>query len=187
MEFNDHSRFEGRHAFLSPSQYHWINYDPDRLRTRFVTAQAAMVGSELHAYAAEAISLREWQVDEDSTVGFYVNECIRHGMSPEVVLYYSDNCFGTADAIDLQGNVLKIFDLKTGNSRTSEHQLEVYSAIFCLEYGFDPYTLAFDLRIFQNGEARCYVADPNYIVQIIEQILLFDAEIDRMREELNEL
>lgn len=187
MQFNEHARLNGRHAFLSPSQYHWINYDADRLRTRYKTSQAAMEGTDQHYYAAEAISLREWQADETTTLGLYVNECIRHAMHPEVVLYYSDNCFGTADAIDLVGSTLKIFDLKTGVSRTSEKQLEVYAAIACIEYGWDPYSLEYDLRIFQFGEARCYTTEPETIQAIIEKIIAFDIEIDHIREELAEL
>lgn len=187
MQFNEHSRIKGRHAFLSPSQYSWTNYDTDKLRTRYRTVRAAAEGSEWHAYAAEAIELREWQADEVSTVGLYINECIRFNMQPEVVLYWTDNCFGTADAIGLKDRLLQIFDLKTGVSRTSPKQLEVYAAIFCMEYGVDPYDLEYDLRIFQHGEARCYTADPEYIDYIINQIIVFDEEINRIREEEEEL
>lgn len=183
MNFNEHFRISGRHAFLSPSQYHWVNYDTDRLRTRFRTSQASIEGSELHAYAAEAIELREWQVDDESTLGMYINTCIREQMKPEVVLYWSDNCFGTADAIDLKGNLLQVFDLKTGVSRTSERQLEVYCAIACMEYGWDPFTLEYDLRIFQHNEVRHYSADPDFISYIIEKILAFDPILNQLREE----
>lgn len=31
MNFKKHSELEGKHAFLSPSGYHWINYDDEKL------------------------------------------------------------------------------------------------------------------------------------------------------------
>lgn len=29
MQWNDHSRLVGQHAFLGASKYHWLNYDTD--------------------------------------------------------------------------------------------------------------------------------------------------------------
>ena len=57
MKFNDHSRLEGLHAFMGASKYHWINYDEDKLRSVYASAQASTMGTRLHAFAAEAISL----------------------------------------------------------------------------------------------------------------------------------
>ena len=31
MNWNDHSKLVGLHAFLGASKYHWINYDAARL------------------------------------------------------------------------------------------------------------------------------------------------------------
>jgi hypothetical protein len=45
MRFNKHLRFRGEHAFLSPSNYHWINYSPNRLTERWTAAQASAWGS----------------------------------------------------------------------------------------------------------------------------------------------
>ncbi len=91
---------------------------------------AALLGVEDHRFAAQAIYHGIYQ-DEDSLLAIYINDCIRFGMYPEVVLYYSDNCFGTADAIAFRYNKLRISDLKTGVSPTSIHQLEIYAALFC--------------------------------------------------------
>lgn len=187
MRFNDHSQLEGRHSFLSPSSYHWVNYDFDRLTTRFHTSRAALLGLEQHAYAAEAIALREYQMDETSTLGMYINDCIGFKMRSELLLYYSDNCFGTADAFAHRYNILRISDLKTGVSRTSEKQLEVYAAIYCLEYDIDPFDIRrIELRIYQNNECRLYRADPAVILGIMIKIVDFDQHLNllRMEEEL---
>lgn len=186
MRFKRHSHLGGDHAFLSPSSYHWINYTDEKLAYRFKTARAALEGIEDHRYAAEAIELREQQISIDTTLGMYINDCIRFGMAPEVVLYYSDNCFGTADALSYRDDFLRISDLKTGVTRTSEHQLEVYAALFCLEYEIDPFTIEIELRIYQNDTCRVYEADPNYIVYIMDKIIAFDIKLNelRMEEEL---
>ena len=31
MNWRDHSRLTGKHALLGASNYHWLNYDADRL------------------------------------------------------------------------------------------------------------------------------------------------------------
>lgn len=187
MLFKRHSNLAGDHAFLSPSSYHWINYTAEKLAHRFKTARASLEGVEQHRYAAEAITLREVQINNETTLGMFINDCIRWGMTPEQVLYYSDNCFGTADAISYTDRILKISDLKTGESRTSEHQLEVYAALFCLEYHIDPFTIReIELRIYQNDAVREYIADPNHIAYIMDKIVEFDYRLNelRMEEEL---
>lgn len=186
MRWNTHSHLVGDHAFLSPSSYHWINYSDEKLAYRFKTMRASLEGVEQHWYAKEAIELREFQMSETTTLGAYINDCIRERMTPEQVLYFSDNCFGTADAISFRRRLLRIFDLKTGETRTSEHQLEVYAAIFCLEYGVDPYDIGIELRIYQHGECRIYDADPFTIRTIMDKILSFDVQLNelKMEEEL---
>jgi hypothetical protein len=186
MRFKRHSNLKGDHAFLSPSYYHWINYDENKLRYRFKSVRAALEGVEDHRYAAEAIELREFQMDENSTLGMYINDCIHDRMEPELVLYYSDNCFGTADALSFRHRLLRIYDLKTGVTRTSEHQLEVYAALFCLEYSIDPFDIEIELRIYQNEECRIYTADPGTIAFIMDKIVDFDVRLNelRMEEEL---
>jgi hypothetical protein len=107
-------------------------------------------------------------------------------MSPEVVLFYSPNAFGTVDAIAYRHRRLRISDLKSGETRTSEHQLEVYAALFCLEYGIDPFSMRdIELRIYQHGKVRTYYADPNYIKGIMDKIVQFDEILNRLREEVS--
>ena len=183
MHFRRHSNLPSDHAFLSPSYYHWVNYDEEKLSVRWRTARAALEGVEDHKYAAEAIELREFQMDESHTLGMYINDCIRDRMTPELVLYYSDNCFGTADAISFRNRLLRIRDLKTGITRTSVSQLEVYTALFCLDYGEDPYEIETELRIYQNDEVREYTADPAHIAYIIGKIIAFDERLNELRLE----
>lgn len=184
MRFTKHSHLEGAHAFLSPSSYHWINYDSEKVANRWKTMQAAMKGVEDHRYAAIAIEEDDVQDDETTTLGMYINQCIQYKMTPELVLYYSPNCFGTVDAIAYRYRILRISDLKTGVVSTSEHQLEVYAALFFLEYEIDPFHVReIELRIYQDRECRVYHGDPGYIKGIMEKIVLFNEIINELREE----
>ncbi len=125
------------------------------------------------------------QDNEASTLGMYINQCIQYKMTPEQLLFYSPNCFGTADAISFRYKKLRISDLKTGETKTSEHQLEVYAALFCLEYHFDPAELReIELRIYQDRRCRVYVARPEFIKFIMEKIIVFDKRLNELREEV---
>jgi hypothetical protein len=185
LRFRKHSHLEGQHAFLSPSTYHWVNYDEDKLRFRYKTMRAALEGMEQHRYAAIAIEEREIQDNESTTVGMYINQCIQFRMQSEVVLYYSPNAFGTVDAIAFRYRRLRISDLKTGVTRSSEHQLEVYAALFCLEYEVDPFLIReIELRIYQDGRCRVYIGNPIQIRNIMDKIVYFDKVLNQLREEV---
>ena len=99
MIFNAHSDLKGKHAFLSASKYHWIRYDEKRLAEVFRNSPAAERGTQLHALACQCIKLGVRLPRNRKTLNLYVNDAIGFGMTPEVPLYYSKNCFGTADAI----------------------------------------------------------------------------------------
>jgi hypothetical protein len=178
LRFRKHSHLEGQHAFLSPSSYHWINYDEEKLEYRYKTLKAALEGVEQHRYAAICIEERIVQDDETTTVGLYINQCIQYKMAAEIVLFYSPNAFGTVDAIAYRHRRLRISDLKTGVTRTSEHQLEVYAALFCLEYEIDPHSL--------RGTVRPYEGDPYFIKGIMDKIVKFDKLINQLREEVSQ-
>lgn len=182
MRFNKHLGLQGEHAFLSPSNYHWINYTPNRLSERWTTAQAAAYGSAQHMYAQEQIIAGRLS-DHVGTLGMYINDAIRYRMTPEQILFYSENCFGTADAIAFRYNTLRVFDLKSGVIKGSVHQLEVYAALFCLEYDKDPFDIKIELRIYQADEVIVYDADPEDIMFIMEKIQDFDKQITQLRLE----
>jgi hypothetical protein len=115
----------------------------------------------------------------------YINQCIQYKMSAEVVLFHSPNSFGTVDAIAYRHRRLRISDLKTGVSRTSEHQLEVYASLFCLEYEVDPFSMRdIELRIYQDGSVRQYFGDPYFIKGIMDKIVKFDDILNTLREEV---
>ena len=181
MNFNSRSALAGQHAFLSPSNYHWINYDDQKLEARYHAARAAKRGTDLHDLAHKAIELGGRMPRSKKTINLYVNDGIGFRMSPEQPLYYSDNCFGTADTISFRKQVLRIHDLKTGITATSHHQLEVYAALFCLEYGFSPYDIEMDLRIYQNDGIRQFEPHPGVIERIMDTIVLFDARIEALK------
>ena len=183
MIFNAHSNLVGMHAFLSASKYSWINYDEDKLDRTFLNAMAAQRGTELHQLANDLIRLGVKLPATKKTLNLYVNDAIGFKMNPEQVLFVSENCFGTADAISFKKNKLRIHDLKNGVTPTSEHQLEIYAAMFCLEYGFKPFEIEIELRIYQNDEVRIYDADPVDVDLIMRKIINFDKRITAMRME----
>jgi hypothetical protein len=184
MNFNEHSRLPGAHAFLSPSNNAWVNYDDDKLDARFVTAWAAQRGTEMHALANDLIRLGVKLPDIKKTLNLYVNDAIGFRMTPEQTLYYSINCFGTTDAIAFRNNFLRIHDFKNGVTKTSVTQLEVYAALFCLEYRYKPTELdGIELRIYQSNEARIYEGDIDAITHIMAKIIAFDKRIDALRME----
>lgn len=199
MNFNRHSNLVGLHSFLSASKYHWVNYDVDKLDRVYTLNMAAQRGTELHALAAEAIRLGVKFAGNRQTLSMYVNDALGFRMAPEQPLYVSDNCFGTPDAISFRRNKLRVHDLKNGKTQTSETQLKVYAAMFCIEYDYNPHEIAIELRIYQNDMIRIYTTDPDSIVmkdnillevldphdirQIMETILIFDKRINALREE----
>ena len=115
----------------------------------------------------------------------YVNDAIGYKMVPEQVLYFSENCFGTADAISFKEKqgILRIHDLKTGESTTSMHQLEIYDALFCLEYGISPSEIEIENRIYQLDEVRIDIPEASWIREIMDKIILFDQRIEKLKME----
>ena len=182
MRFNKHLDLQGEHAFLSPSQYHWIHYTRDRLLERWTAAQASAYGVAQHEYAHREIQANRLS-DLVGTVGLYINDAIKYRMTCEQVLYYSENCFGTADTISFRYNTLRIHDLKTGVYPGSVHQLEIYSGLFCLEYNKDPNDIRIELRLYQDNEVSVFEADPEDIIFIMGRIQEFDRVITHRRLE----
>lgn len=183
MNFNTHFDLEGKHAFLGASKYHWINYDENKLADTYKKFLAVQKGTRLHAFACECIKLNQKLPKAKKTLNLYVNDCIGYKMTPEQVLYYSENCFGTADAISFRKNFLRIHDFKSGEAPASMHQLEIYAALFCLEYSMDPREIDMELRIYQSNQVLVHNPDPNYIREIMEKIIIFDKTIDKIKTE----
>jgi len=114
----------------------------------------------------------------------YVNDAIGYGMTPEQILYYSDNCYGHADCVGFRNNTLRIHDLKTGVNEVSMAQLRVYAALFCLEYRFKPNEIAIELRIYQNNNVKLEIPEPGDIFLVMDRIRIFDKRINELKAEV---
>lgn len=183
MSLKKNTRIIGQHAFLSPSTYHWLDYDEDKLRRVFFEKQQARRGDELHAYAQRAIELCIKQAENGTTLSTYINDAIGFRMEAEVPLYYSDDCFGTADACGFRNNVLRVHDLKTGKTPADMKQLKIYAGIFCFEYDMKPDQIDISLRIYQNDMVEELIADPADIYMVMSRIKTQAALVAFLREE----
>lgn len=186
MNFNVHSRLEGQHAFLSASKYHWVNYDDEKLDASFLNYMAAQRGTRLHEFAHECIQLGIKLPKSRKTLNLYVNDAIGYKMTTEQPLYYSDNCFGTTDAISFRQNLLRIHDFKSGVAPASMKQLEVYAALFCLEYDVSPNDILMELRLYQSDNVLVYEPPPEDILRIMDTIIVFDRRIEKLKIKIGE-
>ena len=184
MNFNNHSDLKDKHSFLSPSSYHWLNYTPEKLESVYKNQRAKEEGVILHAFAALAIEKRIRLANNKKALHMFVNDAIGFKMIPEQVLYYSDNSFGTADAIGFKDNLLRIFDLKTGITKPSFKQLDVYAALFCLEYGVNPVDIQIEERLYQGNGFEVSTPEPLYIRDIMDRIIEFDIILENIKHTL---
>lgn len=184
MIFNQHDNLEGQHAFLSASQYHWLRYDNAKLKNVYLKHLAVERGTKLHEFAKFCIDINQKLPEDGTTLTMYVNDAIDYKMKPEQVLYYSPNCFGTADAISFRRKKLRIHDLKTGTIPAHMEQLKIYAALFCLEYKHKPKDISTELRIYQANDILTLDADPEEIERIMERIVESDKIIDKINSEM---
>lgn len=183
MIFNKYSQLEGQHAFLGASKYHWINYSEEKIAESYSKFLATQKGTVLHEFAAQCIKLGQKLPKSKKTLNMYVNDAIGYRMTPEQILFYSENCFGTADAISFRNGLLRIHDLKTGVIPAHMEQLLIYSALFCLEYKKRPSDIDIELRIYQSDEVLYHNPTAEEIVPIIDKIITFDKIIARIKTE----
>ncbi len=182
MNFNKHSSFEGQHAFLGASKYHWINYSEEKVAESYSKYLAIQKGTVLHEFAAQCIKLGQKLPKSQKTLNMYVNDAIGFKMIPEQILWYSENCFGTADAIIFRNKILRIHDLKTGFVPAHMEQLKIYAALFCLEYDVKPANIEMELRIYQSNEILYHNPTAEEIVPIMDKIITFDKIINQIKE-----
>lgn len=187
MKFNNHHHLEGLHAPFSASQSYWLRYSDEKAIDTYISKKAAERGTRLHEWAKETIDLGIKQPRTNKTLSAYVNDAIGFKMKTEVVLYYSDRFFGTADAISFKNNFLRIHDLKTGTvGKIEDHveQLLVYVALFCLEYRVKPGELkGCEVRVYKNDDM--FVCNPTAedILPIMDRIVHLDKILSKMDEE----
>ena len=180
MIFNRHSNLEGLHAPFAASQSSWLRYDDDKAIDVYTNKKAAEMGTRLHQWAKDTIDLGIKQQRSKKTLYAYVNDAIGFQMSTEVVLFYSERFFGTADAISFRNGVLRIHDLKTGKTPVHMEQLEIYAALFCLEYKVKPSEIDMELRIYQNNEVIVHNPTAEDIVPIMDKIVHLDRLLERL-------
>ena len=142
--------------------------------------QAAEMGTRLHEWAKQTIDLGIKQSRSKKTIYSYVNDAIGFNMSTEVILFYSERFFGTADAISFRNNFLRIHDLKTGRRPVHMEQLEIYAALFCLEYKVKPGDIRMELRIYQNDEILVHEPTAEDILPIMDKIV----HVNKMLEKI---
>lgn len=183
MQFNNHKNLSGCHAFLSASKYHWINYDDQKIADAYANFLAVQRGTELHEFAAQCIKLKQKLPKSNKTLNAYINDAIGFKLTPEQVLYYSPNCYGTADTIGFKENTLRIHDLKTGETPTHMEQLMIYAALFCLEYRYKPGDISIVLRIYQNDAFEECHPTGDQISYIMDRIVTSDKIINKITSE----
>ena len=171
MNFIKHSNLEGLHAPFSASQSSWLRYSDEQAIEVYTNKTAAEMGTRFHQWAKDTIDLGIKQPRSKKTIYAYVNDAIGFKMSTEVVLYYSDRFFGTADSICFRNGMLRIHDLKTGKTPVHMEQLEVYAALFCLEYKVKPSDIDMELRIYQNDQILYHNPTAEDIVPIMDKIV----------------
>lgn len=205
--WNDHHELEGRHAFLGASQFHWINWDFTTLEQRYFGQYSQLIGTTIHELAHQCICSRTKLNKNDKHVielylnkAFvpkaaydsenilinllpFINDAIGYHMSSEILLYYSNNCFGTCDAIsiDEKEKIIRIHDLKTGTTPAHMEQLLIYAALYCLEYKKNPQQYKFILRIYQNFEIIEGSPDYTEIEKFMKIIVEYDKHIQFMK------
>lgn len=206
MNWNQHRNLEGSHAFLSASKYSWLTKTNEEIVQSYTNSFAQSIGTLSHAFAADYIRFREKLKKSDSrtlkmdlmrhgipeyaidiraffpTVMRYVNDSIDYMMDPEVLLYYSDLCFGTADSIQVSNGVLRIHDLKTGTTVAKIDQLKIYAALFYLEYGQKPERLRTELRIYQSDDILVHEPEVEEIREVMDAIVEKDRVLQKLKE-----
>lgn len=187
MNWNQHSGLEGTHAFLSASGYHWLNYSDEKLISVYNNKLAVQRGTKLHELASMCINLKQRLPRSDKAINAFVNDAISFRMQSEQILFYSMNCYGTADAIsfskqrDSDKMILRVHDLKTGETPAKIDQLMIYAALFCLEYKIKPGEIDIELRIYQGREVLFYNPKPEEILPIMDTIVRFDNLIEKIK------
>lgn len=180
MFFNKHTNLEGLHAPFGASKSSWLRYSDEKIVEVYNNLQAAEMGTRLHEWAKQTIDLGIKQSRSKKTIYSYVNDAIGFNMSTEVILFYSENFFGTADAISFRNNFLRIHDLKTGRRPVHMEQLEIYAALFCLEYKIKPGDIRMELRIYQNDEILVHEPTAEDILPIMDKIV----HVNKMLEKI---
>ena len=80
--------------------------------------------------------------------------------------------------------MLRIHDLKTGITPVHMEQLEIYAALFCLEYKVKPEEIDMELRIYQKDEVLVHNPTADDIIAIMNIIVHLDKLLEKFDEEV---
>lgn len=204
MQWNKHLSFEGKHALLSPSKHSWINDSDEEFMQRLCNSYLATMGTLIHKECRDFIFYKRPMTKNErrymevrlmsqgipeavfevvdfekifANVCNYVKDAVSFRMDPEVVLFYSELCFGTSDAIlyDEKKRILRVHDLKTGFTPAKMDQLYIYAALFFLEYSYVKMSdTKIELCIYQNNEVVIDEPGIDIILPIMETIKRFN-------------
>lgn len=206
MIWKEYSELVGKHSILSPSTSStWKNIkSKEDLERRIKAKYATEIGTILHSYASTRIdnSLKMNSREKNAVVAkllecgiprnmidinkymdnlvTYVNDAIGFRMRTEQPLRYSKRIFGTADAISFKKNVLRIHDLKTGESPVHMEQLLSYAALFCFDYNVNPLDISTELRFYQSNNVIVYEPEPDEIVSQQQTIKMLSEMADEI-------
>lgn len=207
MNSKDHSELRGTHAILSASKYTWLKYTDEQLYSNYVSSHAQQLGTCLHDLACDLITERIKLNKNDRHLVLhhlaknhiprnvydldfiypnfmsYVNDAIGYRMQAEQVVYYSENAYGTADALDFRNKLLRIFDYKSGTTPAHMEQLMIYAAYYCLEHNIKPGSIDIELRIYQSNDIAICNPSAEDILPIMDRIISADKFISKLRAE----
>lgn len=206
MSWNGYSSQNEQHAFLSPSKVSWIRYSEEELYSAYIRSFSPAIGTALHELAHDLIvkcvtlskadrkmvlfhllenDIPRVAIDMNALYPnfmAYVNDSLMYGLTPEVKLQYSDVCFGHADAVGFENNLLRIFDLKTGTTPAHMEQLMIYAALFCLQNKIKPATIQTELRLYQGGNVQVVSPDWKDIYEFTQIIIKNSNYIQKISE-----
>lgn len=207
MEWNDHSKLKGTHAILSASQNSWLRYTDEQLFDRYVASYAQSLGTCLHELACDLITEKIKLAKNDKHLVLhhlaknkiprnvfdmdfifpnlmsYVNDAIGYRMDPEKILYFSENAYGTADAICFRNKLLRVHDYKSGKGTVRMDQLYIYVALFCLEYNIKPGEIEIETRLYHANEIITDNPTAEDILPIMDAIVSGDKILSKIRAE----
>lgn len=217
MNYEKHLNLKDKHALLGASRYSWLNKDDEQLVDFFARQYITSIGTGLHDIARKHIKhgfkitkaskkevllslIEDYHIPGtaiDRAIDFdavfenfavYTNDAIGYRMIPEQILYYSDNCFGTVDAISpldsiFKNKLIRIHDLKTGKTPAHMDQLLIYLALFCLEYHIKPFDIEAELKIYQDNEIISYIPAVEDVAPIMDRIISADRLIKMNKED----
>jgi len=207
MEWHDHSKLKGTHALLSASQHAWLRYTEEQLYDRYVSSYAQALGTSLHELACDLITEKIKLSKNDKHLVLhhlakshiprnafdmdyiypnlvaYVNDAIGYRMDAEQILYYSENAYGTADAICFRNNLLRVHDFKSGKGPVKMEQLFIYVALFCLEYKIKPGEIQIETCLYHGNGIITENPTAEDILPIMDAIVVNDKFLSKLRAE----